>query len=168
MTLKKFILALAIFNITIGNSQTDSLQEDFVSKLYDSNDFKNAILVNPGYFFIVISLNGYYERHLISTNNLKHHFSLKMGYSITGYESIDELQIVSVQATYLTGANRNHFELSAGAGVDISHENFFTTKPKIIPAFNIGYRYQIPTKRFFFRTGIGMSDWIYVGAGFRF
>ena len=70
-----------------------------------------------------------------------------------------------VSYTCLTGAGNNHFELGIGA----AFWQYLTLDHKyVIPALNLGYRYQKPDGKFIFRTGGGFPESAYLSFGYCF
>jgi hypothetical protein len=72
--------------------------------------------------------------------------------------------------TFMTGKGKNHFELMAGVvylPVWLYGEDRFTgDDEKLVPLAQVGYRYQKPDGRMFFRAYLGIGG-IGVGAGLR-
>lgn len=64
--------------------------------------------------------------------------------------------VASVHAGLITGSRASHFEASLGVLFEFNYGVIF-------PALSLGYRYQIPGNKYFFRTGVGLSEFIYVG-----
>lgn len=63
---------------------------------------------------------------------------------------------------YLTGHKNNHFEYGYGL---VYSKGF---DPFIVPAGNVGYRYQNPKGGLVFRTGIAFPETIFVTGGYSF
>ena len=89
---------------------------------------------------------------------------LRTGGGIYQYYSDNSLNLIVCYSS-VTGKTNNHFEL--GVGATYMH---FLTRPLryVVPAANIGYRYQKPSGNFMFRTGVGFPDLLYVGFGYSF
>lgn len=71
-------------------------------------------------------------------------------------------------ATYtsLTGKGSNHLEVGLGAMyAEYTEEE---AEAILLPAGNLGYRFQKPDGRFIFRTGVGFPEAIYISFGFSF
>lgn len=82
------------------------------------------------------------------------------------YQYFDDASLNSIISyTCLTGAEKNHFEL----GVGVAYMHFLTRSANyLLPAPNIGYRYQKPEGNFIFRSGLGFPELLYVGLGYLF
>ena len=61
------------------------------------------------------------------------------------------------------GQKNHHFEMSYGASIsyDIGSDQLWP-----LPVVNWGYRYKNPNSIFYFRTGLGSPEVIYIGIGF--
>ena len=76
----------------------------------------------------------------------------------------DEGNNFTLGASMLSGKRKNHLE--AGIGGTLYTE--FNSDQKLLPALNIGYRFQKPMGGFVFRTGMGIPESIYFGLGYSF
>ena len=87
---------------------------------------------------------------------------------VGGWGTYDDYGLVVFSMlSSLTGERNHHFEFGIG-GAYLSYAEFsynYNTGNKILPAANVGYRFQKPERNFLFRTGIGFPDAIYIGVG---
>jgi len=76
---------------------------------------------------------------------------------------------LSLGVTGLTGDKNGHFEVGLGLGyyIDTVIPENATNESTFYPHFALGYRLERP-KGFMFRTGVGFTEWAYVGFGYRF
>lgn len=152
----------------------------FVQNLYcqqDSNTFtprKNVVHASIGTFVAGFSAHLSYDRLLASKNGFfkSYYASAKVGgitaidFSGTGGGTGSTL---SLGVTGLTGSNERHLEVGLGLGyyIDSIIPENDTDESGLFPHFAIGYRLQKSTG-FMFRTGIGITEWAYVGFGYSF
>jgi len=135
---------------------------------------KNAIHASFGTIGISFSAHIGYDRFIKSSNGFfkSYYASAKVG----GIASLDFSgansgtgQTFSAGITALTGNGDKHFEVGLGLGYyhDTEIPEFDTSQSTFYPNFNIGYRLQKPNG-FLFRTGIGLTEWAYLGFGYNF
>jgi len=140
---------------------------------------KNVINLSLGSFVILNSAHLTYDR-LITTKEdgffKSYYFTAKLGGNATldfsGSSSGTGL-LTSLGFTGLTGKGNDHLEIGLGLGYffDSSTSDDFIEggmdDSQFYPSISLGYRKQTP-KGFVFRTGLGATEWFYLGFGYSF
>jgi len=143
---------------------------------------KNAIHFSVGSALIANALHFSYDRLLGTTDTgffKAYYASARVGVNGTiGFFGPSSTQIItSAGFTGLTGKGNKHFEFGLGVAVVFSKDNIddedlefvnnngFETF--ILPSVSIGYRKQAKNG-LVFRTGVGITEWVYIGYGYSF
>lgn len=145
----------------------------------------NAIYVTMGYAAGLV-LNGSYERVLLQNPDLAFRaVFVRLGAGIINGHEVPSL-FYTVDADYklgigtigfLAGRKNSLFELGLGATFVDGTETikYFwsnTTETRnyseVLPAFTLGYRYQVPAESIVFRIGFGFPEIFYVSLGLSF
>jgi hypothetical protein len=143
----------------------------------------NSLMANLGFIGLYATAGADYSRRLgqqgASTFYASAGGALFDGWGVKGH-------YYKTGLTWLVGRQKGHLELSAGAArifnrhnYELEHyswenEGIGMAEPeksdywRIVPTGSIGYRFQNPYKRLFFRTGIGYPESGYLGMGWRF
>jgi hypothetical protein len=150
----------------------------------------------PGYFSASSSFGSITYERLILTTDKKILTSLWGRSSFWGTKFHDSSNPASGLSAYgltigasgLTGHDNNHFEYGFGAAYYFNHrlysmrQNDFETQPYtepvsaprvgdhlyLLPAFNLGYRYQESKSGAIVRFGVGFPEIMYLGFGLTF
>ncbi|GAB4414657.1 MAG: hypothetical protein OHK0039_22670 [Bacteroidia bacterium] len=110
---------------------------------------------------IVGSFEGYIHRG-------RAHWGLGTGLTYTFSQWPDNMLGPHAYASYWSGLRAHHFEAKLGMAMGIEYEqDGYSGNITWIPVVTLGYRYQRPYSRFFFRTGLGTGG-IGVGIGTTF
>jgi hypothetical protein len=152
--------ACASFNCS---GQVGSVKEILV---LENNDFnKNVVRGSLGFALIYVQASVQYERMLFG----RHNKSLQSVWLSAGggryFVYTDWGTQFNLKSFALFGKNAAHFELGVGAAV-IKTESM--DQFKLLPAGNLGYRFQKSDGHFMFRTGVGLPEGLYIGFGFVF
>ena len=146
-------------NIVFWISVLSSFAQTDVNK---ESVLKNSVNLNVGTFFIVygVTFAANYERVLSITKN---GHIIGTGVSIEGLVTLDAYPIY-VKLFGLFGKKNKKLELALGVGTMLGNPDFrsLTISPLI------GYRKHSLKNGSYFRTGIGLTEGIYIGGGFRF
>ena len=134
----------------------------------DNSYKKNTLHGSLGTVAIVNTATVFYERILTeSTSPSKFTTFARVGFQgsnaidVWGGDNINGNSLI-LQGGILTGPNRSHFEGALGVAYMMTESSSF------IPAFTLGYRNQVPGKKFMFRIGVGLPELLYVGVGYSF
>ena len=146
------------------NKQATILQVD--SKSGKMN--KNALVVNASPLLVYNYININYERTL-KQHMWDKNISAFVKVGVGGFTDIwGSGGYTMAQFGLLTGANKHHFEISAGGNLAFPKIGY-RDKPIGFPyAANIGWRIQDPNKKFIFKLGVGLPELLYFGLGFSF
>lgn len=139
--------------------------------------YNNAVYGHVGAWIgeIWFTATGYYERrfqiktvkkgeeNLENTQNAKVSTFVRAGYGAVGYWEGGSQYILG-HFGILTGAQKHHFEASAGFVKSISNAEF----PLYPLSGSLAYRIQKPGGHFIFRTGLGWPEAIFAGIGASF
>lgn len=159
MQKKTFLLAAFIGFAALSFGQTNR-----VDSTHQVN--KSSLYFSLGMFPIYVSAMGNYE--IMFTQRPSSFFKTSGVRVGGGLMAFWESSGWFAMATYtsLTGKGNNHLEVGLGAMyaeyTDEEAESF------VLPAGNVGYRFQKPRGRFIFRTGVGFPEAIYISLGFSF
>jgi hypothetical protein len=133
-----------------------------------NHQWKNALNLTLGFGGMSGSISAGYSRH-IGERNRNVYTSYRTGLDI-GYAGLFFLgawYYLNFELTGLTGSGKNHFEFSLGV-CGFYERGGYSEENYILPSGSIGYRFQKPNRRFFFRTGVGFPDALYISVGTRF
>lgn len=122
---------------------------------------RNNININISLFDYTIN----YERNIIQRP--KSYTNFRMGFGVFYLSSMKGYHF-NPSWVHLTGKKNNHLELNLGFKYVIeegSHDSFFNS---LLPDIFAGYRYERPSGRFIFRTGINLFTLYNIGIGFKF
>ncbi|MFC2090611.1 hypothetical protein ACFLT1_07505 [Bacteroidota bacterium] len=171
--MKKVLFYTLSFFIILSSSTSAYSQENLSG---NNTQKKNAINGTVGYWVLGGTANAGYAR-LVGENNDKFFKSYWLGADVgVGVLWTSTWRYINMGLTALSGSNNNHFELSVGLTTSVdtySYENREPGNPvnywlSLRPSGSLGYRFQKPDGSFYFRTGIGVPDGLFVGIGFRF
>ena len=142
-----------LMSVLSGFAQTDEYKERIL---------KNSVNLNVGTFFFVYGFTAAFNYERVMTITKNGHM-IGTGLGIAGIFTIDAYPIY-VKFFGLFGKKNKKLEVSLGFGTMLGNPDF--RSPVFSPL--IGYRYYYPDKRLYFRTGIGLTEGIYLGFGTRF
>jgi len=130
---------------------------------------RNSISFDAGWALLAYGIGLKYERLSPSKkHNMYTAFSIGANYHEVNFFSIDRHFMPSVRLGLITGKKiKHHFEVMGGGGL-LYTRPIGKSAGMIWPAFNLGYRYQVPEQGFVFRTGVGFPEFLYVGFGISF
>lgn len=134
----------------------------------ENNDFnKNVVRGSLGFALIYVQASVQYERMLIGRHN-KSLQSLWVSAGGGRYYLYSEWgNQFNLKTFALFGKNAAHFELGVGVALVMTEPDALNNV-NIIPAGNLGYRFQKSDGHFMFRTGVGLPEGLYIGFGFVF
>ncbi|MDZ7776892.1 MAG: hypothetical protein U5L09_15425 [Bacteroidales bacterium] len=151
------ISCILLFSFNSLKAQTES---DIIYK-------KNTIHGSLGTVLFVSTANVFYER--ILSESTKSRFTTFARVGLQGSNAVNVWSggdtngsAFIVQGGIITGQNRSHFEGALGVAYMMS------TETSLIPSLALGYRNQVPGKKFMFRIGVGLPELLYVGVGYSF
>ena len=126
---------------------------------------KNSLFVNASPLILNNTINVNYERILIGNENISAFAKVGIGGFINIYGSGG---YTMTQIGLVTEGNKHHFEISAGRIIEYPKIGY-SDRPIGYPyAANIGWRIQEPNKKFIFKLGVGLPEFLYFGLGFSF
>ncbi|MGL5890705.1 MAG: hypothetical protein ACRC3B_12510 [Bacteroidia bacterium] len=147
----------------------------FVGKpLNSESEFRHGLSLYAGTLLIFNTVGIGYEHLLVSNGSLRLYAGAGGAFSAFGLVDLTEGLYGFLNTHLVTGSGQNHFETALGAFwyADFSYlssSNNGTTTYRgfssVLPLVRIGYRYQRPGASFFFRTGIGVPDMLYLSLG---
>lgn len=161
---KKQIIVFSITYILFLSFSTLIAQD-----VTDNSYKRNIIHGSLGTVAIVSTATIFYERILTESSN-KSRFTTFARIGLQGTSASDIWggsgntygSAFIAQGGILTGPNRSHFEGALGVAYMMNKTTLF------LPSFSLGYRNQMPGKKFMFRIGVGLPELLYVGLGYCF
>jgi len=137
----------------------------FSAKAQDMDLKKNAIYGNVGVGGLYFTATAYYERILKQNLGNKNISSfVKGGFGAEAHWGVGGPYVLG-QFGILTGAKKNHLEISAGPCFILSGDLQGDYPP--ISA-TLGWRFQNPNGNLLVRMGVAWPEAVYVGFGFSF
>jgi len=177
----KILILLALLSILgfLNTSQAQNTAQDSLAK--------NTVYIGVGSMLICSHINVNYERVLFKNTNRKFIKTLTLRANVNfmkGY-FCDSNSYMGVELVGLQGKSNHHLELMLGAASTYNkegyqwHRNGFkdenglplykrTDFIYVYPTLSVGYRFQRPTRGFFFRTGLGFPEGVFIGSGYTF
>jgi hypothetical protein len=177
------MLLLFMLLSSLVNAQSISYYSEDKSVLNDTifvgkpvntvSEFRHGLSANAGSAIFFSSAGIGYECLLVSTSNLRLYAGAGGAFSAVIFFGISKGAFGFLDAHLVVGNRNNQFETAIGAFLyaDLSYQSYsnngstFRGISTVLPLFRLGYRYQRPGTRFYFRTGIGFPDMLYVGFG---
>jgi hypothetical protein len=172
MDMKKLKFCTVVLLVFIAYSSFGQTTE---KKFFNPDDRKNTFygtIAGGGAADAMFSTSWNYERFLTSDTLIKPFIKLTYGGSARLFR--EPTRYVCLQYGRLYGANRHHFEYTAGLSLHrINSGSSWSNTPSRIktvlhPAVNIGYRAQRPHRRTIFRCGVGYPEIVYTSIGMHF
>lgn len=141
---------------------------------------KNGISVNVGTTIMFSDLNFSYERRI--ANLKKARLNLRASFGWTEQAWGGKSQQYTLDFSWIYGKEKHHLEFNIGATASFDRQYYlYGMRPNdplfyfldfypldFYPSGYLGYRYQKPGSKFFFRTGIGFPEQLGFGFGFAF
>ena len=174
--MKKLKLCNIVLLVFIACS---SFGQTTAKKKIKPDDRKNTLygtIAGGGAASAMFSMSLNFERFLTSDTLIKPFIKpfIKLTYGKSARLFTSPTTYACLQYGKLYGANRHHFEYTAGISLHKinSASDFRGEAPRIKtvlhPAVNIGYRAQRPHKRTIFRCGVGYPEIVYTSLGIHF
>jgi len=172
--MSKIILGLLLLTLLLNESL-------LAQKNTTNPPAKNVIYGCLGTFVLFYSAQITYDRLIASKPSgffKSYYFTAKGGghtyLDFSGSKSGTGL-LTSIGATGLTGSGINHFEVGLGLGYFFDTETGddsiegtdYSDDSQFYPQISVGYRKQT-SNGFMFRTGLGITEWAYLGFGYSF
>jgi len=166
--MKNILFILFIGFPFLGLSQRDSLES---AQRYT----RNTVHISAGTWFFYGEWNLNYERIFTKLSNTQSEVFLgaQFGFGVSESFSDGTHYTPTARLLLLSGNSRSHFELNAGATINLFEMDGALPQGHMIsqytPTLSIGYRFQNMTNnRLIFRTGVGWPVGFYLGCGFNF
>jgi hypothetical protein len=137
------------------------------------SEFRHGLSVNVGSILLFHNVGVGYECLITSNRNFKLYAGA--GGAFTSFFPFDETKgAYGFLDTHIsTGSGNNHFEAALGTFIyaNLSHQTNNNITPTfrdittVLPLVRLGYRYQRQGAGFYFRTGLGFPDMLYLSFG---
>lgn len=130
---------------------------------HETKPLRNRI----GVYLGLLEINLNYERNIIQRP--KSYSNIRIGIG-----SFTDLQFggkyINASLIQLLGKRKSHAEVDLGCKLFLAGTNLNFESPRtfLIPDIYVGYRYENPENREFFRIGFSFPSLINVGGGFKF